>query len=249
MGVYDIEYPCNKSRIFMRNCMKKWFISLGLVPFLILMTGCQSRSTSAMWENTKTASRYFGRGFKVLGGKGSDSRLIHHPYEFQGPESLEYVALCDDEDGSALSEIAAYPLAQETPGELGSFLPGLEGFYTPEEKEQQIFRLLHFDTNQENLRGTGDYQIVKEVAKYLKKHPNCYVYILGHCDQRGTDIYNMSLGSRRGNTVRNLLIEQGVNLNRLFTVSYGKEKPLNPANNSKAWDENRRVEFKIYKKK
>jgi len=200
-----------------------------------------------MWENTKTASRYFGRGLKVLGGKGQDSRLIHYPYEFQGPEDLEFVALCDDEEGG--EPLAhGYPTARETPGEMGSFLPGLEGFYEPTVKEQDVFRVLHFDTNKEKVKGNDDYHAVKEVAKYLKKHPNCYIYILGHCDQRGTDVYNMSLGSRRSNTVRNLLIEQGVNLNRLFTISYGKEKPLNPSNNSKAWEENRRVEFRIYKK-
>ncbi|MCH9634311.1 MAG: Peptidoglycan-associated lipoprotein [Chlamydiae bacterium] len=232
----------------MGNFMKQWFKFLGLIPFLIFTTSCQSRSTTAMWENTKTASRYFGRGLKVLGGKGSDSKLIHHPYEFQGPEDLEYVSLYDEEESSE-ANFHTYPLAKETPGELGSFLPGLEGFYNPEGQEHQIFKRLHFDTNKDKVKGADDYQTIQEIAKYLKKNPNCYLYILGHCDQRGTDVYNMTLGSRRGNTIRNLLIEQGVNLNRLFTVSYGKEKPVNSANNSKAWEENRRVEFKIYKKK
>lgn len=227
--------------------MKKWSLFLGVVCTVVL-AGCQSRNASAMWENTKTASRYFGRGLKVLGGKGEDSRLIHYPYEFQGPEDLEFVALCEEEEGADNLLGHSYPMAKETPGEMDSFLPGLEGFYEPSEKELQVFRLLHFDTNKEKVKSNQDVQTIKEVAKYLKKHPNTYVYILGHCDQRGTDVYNMSLGSRRSNTVRNLLIEQGVNLNRLFTISYGKEKPLNPSNNAKAWEENRRVEFRIYKK-
>lgn len=237
-----------KAVIFMRNSMKKLCLFFGLVPFLMFTSACQSRSASAMWQNTKTASRYFGRGLKVLSGNGQDSRLIHYPYEFQGPEDLEYVALCDTEDQEANAQVAAYPLAKETPGELSSFLPGLEGFYTPSEREQEVFKLVHFDTNKDKVKGTEDYQTIKAVAKYLKKHPNCYVYILGHCDQRGTNIYNMSLGSRRSNTIRNLLIEQGVNLNRLFTISYGNEKLLNENNNAKAWEANRRVEFRIYKK-
>lgn len=228
--------------------MKKALAGLGFFSCLILMTGCQSRATTAMWENTKTASRYFGRGLKVLGGKGGDSRLIHYPYEFQGPEDLDYVNVSEeDEDGQAVA--SSYPLAQESPGEMGSFLPGLEGFHQPTANEQEIFRPLHFDTNKDQVKASTDYQVVKEIAKYLKKHPSSYVYILGHCDARGTDIYNMALGSRRSNTVRNLLIEQGVNLNRLFTISYGKERPLVPENNSKAWEQNRRVEFRIYTKK
>ena len=228
--------------------MKKAWYALCFLGCCALTTSCQSRQATSMWENTKTATRYFGRGIKVLGGKGGDSRLIHYAYEFQGPQDLDYVQLTEDEDGEA-PLTASYPLSQETPGELGSFLPGIEGFHTPTQAEQQVFRPLHFDTNKDQVKGTSDYQIVKEVAKFLKKHPNCYVYLLGHCDQRGTDIYNMALGSRRSNTIRNLLIEQGVNLNRLFTISYGKEKPLNPSNTPKAWEENRRVEFRIYSKK
>lgn len=228
--------------------MKKVFLMFGWCSILALASSCQSRATTSMWENTKTATRYFGRGLKVLGGKGADSRLIHYPYEFEGPQDLDYIQTNDEEDSDS-QLVASYPLAQETPGEMGSFLPGLEGFHHPSEKEQQVFRLLHFDTNKDHVKGTDDYQTIKDVAKYLKKNPSTYVYILGHCDARGTDIYNMALGSRRSNTVRNLLIEQGVNLNRLFTVSYGKEKPLNHANTPKAWEENRRVEFRIYKKK
>ncbi len=233
----------------MRVDMKNVFLIFGWCSIMALATSCQSRAATSMWENTKTATRYFGRGLKVLGGKGGDSRLIHYPYEFQGPEDLDYIQMADDDEDHSQHTAASYPLAQETPGEMGSFLPGLEGFHQPSEKEQHVFRLLHFDTNKDQVKGADDYQTVKEISKYLKKNPNTYVYLLGHCDARGTDIYNMSLGSRRSNTVRNLLIEQGVNLNRIFTISYGKEKPLNPANTPKAWEENRRVEFRIYKKK
>lgn len=230
--------------------MRKICVAFGFISLITLTSSCQSRATS-MWENTKTATRYFGRGIKVLGGKGGDSKLIHYPYEFAGPEDLGYSNLADeDEEGSGGSPmVASYPLAQETPGEMGSFLPGLEGFYEPSQKEQQVFQTIHFDTNRDVVKGATDYQIVTEVAKYLKKNPNCYVYILGHCDQRGTEVYNMALGSRRCHTIRNLLIEKGVNLNRLFTISFGKEKLLNPSNTPSAWEENRRVEFRIYKKK
>ena len=198
-----------------------------------------------MWQNTKTATRYIGRGFKALGGGGKDSRLIHYQYEFQGPEDANYIALYDEEDdGKARS----FPLSKEVPGEMGSFLPGIEGFHDPVSKETTVFKNVHFDTNRDQLQSQSDIQIIRAISKFMKKNPQYYVYVEGHCDQRGTALYNMSLGSRRGNTVRNALIENGIDLDRLFTVSYGKEKPIDERNNPVAWDKNRRVQFKLYKK-
>lgn len=226
--------------------MKKIFFTTLITLTLFSLCGCGSRSSTSMWENTKTASRYIGRGFRALAGGGSDSRLIHNQYEFQGPQDSQYIALYDEEDDGNVAP--NFPLAKDSPGELGSILPGIEGFHNPDNKEVSIFRHVHFDTNRDQVHSQDDVQIVKAIAKYLKKNPRCYVYVEGHCDQRGTALYNMSLGSRRSNTIRNMLISHGVDLNRLFTVSYGKEKPIDEANNPVAWEKNRRVQFKLYKK-
>ena len=225
--------------------MKKIICSSLLTFVLISLSGCGSRASTSMLENAKTASRYIGRGFKALGGGGQDSRLLHYPYEFQGPEDGGYVALYDAEDEE---NVKSFPLSKEVPGEMGSFLPGIDGFHNPISKEVSVFKHVHFDTNRDQVKGADDVQTLKAIAKYLKKNSNYYIYIEGHCDQRGTALYNMSLGSRRGNTVRNLLIENGINLNRLHTVSYGKEKLIDEANNPVAWEKNRRVQFKLYKK-
>lgn len=208
-------------------------------------SACSGRSSTSMWENTKTASRYIGRGFKALGGGGKDSKLLHYEYEFQGPEDAAYIALYD-EDGKIDSH--SFPLAKEVPGELGSFLPGIDGFHDPLSKEATVFKNVHFDTNLDIVLGQDDAMTIKAISKFLKKNPDYYVYIEGHCDKRGTDLYNMSLGSRRSNRVRNMLIENGIDLNRLFTVSYGKEKPIDDRDNPMAWEKNRRVQFKLYKK-
>ncbi|MCH9632216.1 MAG: Peptidoglycan-associated lipoprotein [Chlamydiae bacterium] len=209
------------------------------------MSGCGNRSSTSMWENTKTASRYIGRGLKAFGGGGKDSRLIHYQYEFQGPEDAKYIAL--HEEGES-DDTKSFPLAREVPGEMDSFLPGIEGFHNPVSKEATVFQNVHFDTNRDQVQGQNDIQIIKAISKFMKKNPNYYIYLEGHCDQRGTALYNMSLGSRRGNTVRNILIENGVDLDRLFTVSYGKEKLIDGSNNPAAWEKNRRVQFKLYKK-
>jgi peptidoglycan-associated lipoprotein len=229
--------------------MKKFVSIFLLITLMIIFSSCSHRNAVSMWEDTKTATRYIGRGFKILGGRGGDSRLIHYPYEFVGPEDSDYIAIYEEEDqGGSSPYLPTHPQAKETPGELSSFLPGVDGFHNPGQKEGKIFQHVYFDTNKENIKSREDSEILREIAHFLKKNPSYYVFVEGHCDKRGTDAYNLSLGSRRSNMVRNILIEEGVNLNRLFTISYGKEKPIDPANNPEAWQVNRRVQFKLYKK-
>lgn len=224
--------------------MSKYIHACLVVLTALTVSGCGSRSSTSMWENTKTATRYIGRGFRALGGGGEDSRLLNYPYEFQGPEDAQYLALYDEDS----KDDTVFPMSKEVPGEMGSFLPGIDGFHDPLDKEVSIFKHIHFDTNMDQIHSKADAEIIRSVSKFLKKNPDYYVYIEGHCDERGPALFNMSLGSKRSNTVRSLLIQEGVDLNRLFTVSYGKEKPLVEGHNPVAWEKNRRVQFKLYKK-
>jgi peptidoglycan-associated lipoprotein len=69
--------------------------------------------------------------------------------------------------------------------------------------------------------------------------------IEGHCDDRGTTVYNLALGERRANAAKTYLVDLGVSADRLSTVSYGEEKPLDPASNEEAYRINRRAQFVI----
>jgi len=80
-------------------------------------------------------------------------------------------------------------------------------------------------------------------AAYLQTNPGVKVDIEGHCDERGADEYNLALGQRRARAARDYLVSLGVSPERLETVSYGEEKPLDPAAGEKSWAENRRAEF------
>jgi len=86
------------------------------------------------------------------------------------------------------------------------------------------------------------------VADYLKKHPKAKLQIEGHCDERGTAEYNMALGDRRATAVMTYLVSLGVSKAALSTVSFGKEKPLDPGHDEEAWAKNRRVAFLILKR-
>ena len=80
-------------------------------------------------------------------------------------------------------------------------------------------------------------------AEILKSLNKVKFQLAGHCDERGSDQFNISLGERRAEAVRSYLIELGIAEGRMETVSYGEERPLNPGHNENCWIENRRVEF------
>ena len=79
----------------------------------------------------------------------------------------------------------------------------------------------------------------------MTEFPDVILQIEGHCDERGTIEYNMSLGEKRANAARDYLIGMGIAENRLTTISYGEERPAAPGSNEDVWAKNRRAEFKI----
>ena len=76
---------------------------------------------------------------------------------------------------------------------------------------------------------------------WLKKHDDVNVIVQGHCDDRGTREYNLALGERRANAVKQYLVSQGIDESRISTISYGKERPAVLGSNEAAWAQNRRA--------
>lgn len=90
-------------------------------------------------------------------------------------------------------------------------------------------------------------EILKRNAEWLKENPNVKVMIEGHCDERGTIEYNLALGERRALSTRNYLAALGIDPSRVFTISYGEERPFELGHNEEAWAKNRRAHFTIQK--
>ena len=97
-----------------------------------------------------------------------------------------------------------------------------------------------FATNKYNISTQGIDTLLKQ-ANYLKNNPNLNVTLEGHADERGTREYNLALGEKRANAVKDFLIANGIASSRIKVVSYGKERPANPASNAVAWSQNRRT--------
>lgn len=88
-------------------------------------------------------------------------------------------------------------------------------------------------------------EILKEKADWLRQNPNLNVMIEGHCDSRGTNEYNIALGERRAEGVKNYMMSLGVSGGRMRTISYGEERPLVRGEGEAAWAKNRRAHFEF----
>lgn len=102
---------------------------------------------------------------------------------------------------------------------------------------------VHFDFDQFTLSAEARNALTKN-AKYLRTNSGVQVAIEGHCDNRGSDEYNLALGESRALAAKSYLVSLGINAKRLSVISYGEEKPLRNASNEAAWAQNRRAEFK-----
>jgi peptidoglycan-associated lipoprotein len=84
-------------------------------------------------------------------------------------------------------------------------------------------------------------QILTRQADWLRRYPNVTVTIEGHCDERGTREYNLALGERRAQAVKNVLVASGISTSRISTISYGKERPAVVGSSEEAYAQNRRA--------
>ncbi len=121
--------------------------------------------------------------------------------------------------------------------------PGIEG----EVFESSLLKDIHFDFDKYDI-DPADGAILKGNADILKKYHKVKIQIEGHCDERGTAEYNLALGERRANSTRNYLVSIGVSPERISTISYGKERPLDSTHNEAAWAKNRRAHVIITSK-
>ena len=101
-----------------------------------------------------------------------------------------------------------------------------------------------FDLDSADVNDAGR-TILQANAAVLKKYPTWVITIEGHCDERGTPEYNLSLGERRAVAARAYLVSLGLDASRLRTVSYGSEFPFDPGHNESSWARNRRAHFVI----
>jgi len=105
---------------------------------------------------------------------------------------------------------------------------------------------IYFDFDRSDLKPEARNNLKKK-AEWLMNNPSYTVMIEGHCDERGSNEYNLALGERRAHSAKKFLVTLGVSPDRISTISYGEERPADPGHNEEAWAKNRRDEFKLRK--
>lgn len=111
-------------------------------------------------------------------------------------------------------------------------------------EERGLFSDVFFDFDKYEIRSDGK-PVLQEVASWLLKNPETKLSIEGHCDERGTNEYNLALGDRRAKSARDFLIALGVASKRVEIVSYGEEKPQCTEQTEECWAKNRRAHFVV----
>jgi peptidoglycan-associated lipoprotein len=113
---------------------------------------------------------------------------------------------------------------------------------TPSPTDTDLFsknvKDVFFDYDKSNIRPT-EVSATQGDASFLQQHPSIKILVEGHCDDRGSDEYNIALGTSRAESVRQSLLRQGISADRIKAISYGKEKPFCTQDNEQCWQQNR----------
>jgi peptidoglycan-associated lipoprotein len=145
-----------------------------------------------------------------------------------------------DSDGSAAGRGTAAPLGQGADGIGQSPLGGSARPGSQEELASTIGDRVLFATDAYRV-GADQLPILQRQAEWMNRYRQVQVTIEGHADERGTREYNLALGQRRANSVRDILVSNGVASSRVQTISYGKDRPAQLGSNETAWAQNRRA--------
>jgi peptidoglycan-associated lipoprotein len=197
-------------------------ISLSAQPSTIM----KGQSTVLSWQSANATTVELDNGMGTVAASGQVT--------LAPSSSITYTAKASGAGGSAA---ASTRVTVEFP-----ITPPTQPLLSDQEFLEKRIQDLFFDYDQFNLR--DDQKAVADAnVRALKERPNLKIMIEGHCDERGSEKFNLVLGDRRANAVKSYLVERGVSPDRMDTTSYGKERPFNLGHSEEAWAQNRRAHF------
>ena len=150
---------------------------------------------------------------------------------------------------TASAAVTAAAPAEPPPGSIlppGGILPPAETTPPPPPEFTAIDALkdIHFDFDKYDIR-PGDAEVLNASAAWMKDNADYLMLVEGHCDERGTNDYNLALGERRAKATVSYLVAQGVQADRFALISYGRERPLCTERNEECWAKNRRAHLLV----
>jgi len=136
------------------------------------------------------------------------------------------------------------PTALPVPPDANPNARPYDALSTDDINKKSILKPVFFALDSDELDEAGR-KTLESNAQILKEYRAWVLTVEGHCDERGTPEYNLSLGDRRAQAAKNYLLSLGITADRMKTVSYGKEFPFNPGHDEGAWQQNRRAQFMV----
>ena len=175
-------------------------------------------------------------------GSGSETLAADEAGEYTNGSQMEGEG--DAASGMTAEEMEEYRLQEQKRREAAEAENSSEDKKQKEQAVQELTERIHFAFDSYELRLDAR-QALKKKAEILDRHSDIDVIIEGHCDERGTDEYNLALGERRARAAYEFMVLLGIDPDRMRIISYGEERPLDPRNNEEAWAKNRRCEFRV----
>jgi peptidoglycan-associated lipoprotein len=183
-------------------------------------------STTLSWSSTNATQLSIAPGVGAVSPVGSP--------KITPSDSTTYTLTATGPGGSADASVRVTVAAPPPPPPPAG--PSIEELFARNVQDS------YFDFNKADIRADAR-EALGKTAGFLRDHPEVKVTIEGHCDERGSTEYNLGLGDRRANAVKQYLVSLGVSADRLSTVSFGKEKPFCMEHNEACWQQNRRGHF------
>ena len=241
-----------------------WKMVVAAVLMMFLSTACSKKimppeietSSGGVESSDFTASNGVSsddNDFSGSGGPGDSNFFSEEPV-------LESSSVTSDNAGNGDSSASATNSATNNDAKVGNGSSGSFGanpFDDEANANQEEARLhsfhatddlkdIHFNFDQYDLDSNSK-KVLEQNATYLKSNADLRVEIQGHCDERGTNNYNIALGERRAHSTKKYLVAQGVNSHQVNVISYGEEKPFCSDSNENCWHQNRRAHFLVAK--
>ena len=193
-----------------------------------------------------------GRGFNITEqGSGSGSGFLTEENVGESARSGGFVSNGQNGTGSdsalgggSAGRFQSEPFLGNDSGSGSGFGSGTGEARTLPFKDTGALQDIHFKFDRNDLDNESR-ATLRRNASYLKANASAVIEIQGHCDERGTNNYNVALGERRAHSTKMYLVSQGVSARRIHTISYGEERPFCFDSNAACWQKNRRAHFRI----
>lgn len=189
----------------------------------------QGESVQLSWNTTDASTASISPGVGSVPVQGSTA--------VKPSTSTTYTLTASGAGGSTESSVR---ISVSVPAPVAAHQPSLEEMFLKEVNDA------YFDYDSASIRSDAQTALQKS-AVFLKSYPAARVTIEGHCDERGSTEYNLALGQRRANAVKQYLVSLGVPTDQVATTSWGKERPFCTQENESCWQENRRGHFSLNK--